>query len=400
MKIDPADLRTLCMRDPWREPSRMSRRMPACLLSLLVVVTSAHADLGPYVREWSVPSNPYGIREDATGSIWVAFALENVIRKYSPTGELLFEMGSSGTGPGEFDQPSDIVFSSSGDFFVADYVNHRIQKFAPVSTYITEWNIPAVRAPFIAIDDEDVLYVTDFSAGSGGQPPGRVWKFDSSGTPLTSWVAGSGLVANGIVFHGGSLYVVTYSDGKVWHYDPDGNLLGDFTPAFAIGSQQMAVDSCGRLHLAAEMDHLVSSFRITGDSLGTTGSQGSGPGQFMNPNGITVAKNGEIYVADGANERIQVFAGNATCSDAGRIAFASERDGDFEIYTMNPDGTGVVQLTDNTASDRYPAWSADGTKIAFSSDRDGDEEIHVMCADGTGQIQLTFNTIVDYIATC
>lgn len=40
---------------------------------------------------------------------------------------------------------------------------------------------------------------------------------------------------------------------------------------------------------------------------------------------------------------------------------------DFEIFTMNPDGTAVTQLTDNTAYDSSPAFSADGTKIAFMS---------------------------------
>ncbi|MGB6681465.1 MAG: hypothetical protein WBF08_09120, partial [Candidatus Bathyarchaeia archaeon] len=49
----------------------------------------------------------------------------------------------------------------------------------------------------------------------------------------------------------------------------------------------------------------------------------------------------------------------------GKIAFMSYRDGDGEIFVMNPDGTGVTQLTFNTVSDAFPAWSADGSKIVF-----------------------------------
>ena len=74
---------------------------------------------------------------------------------------------------------------------------------------------------------------------------------------------------------------------------------------------------------------------------------------------------------------------------ATRIAFASKRDGDYEIFTMNMDGSGLAQLTNNTKDDVYPAWSPDGTKIAFQSYRDGNPEIYVMNADGSHQTRLT-----------
>ena len=78
-----------------------------------------------------------------------------------------------------------------------------------------------------------------------------------------------------------------------------------------------------------------------------------------------------------------------------RIAFASNRDGNFEIYVMNADGSGVTQLTNNSAFAGSPAWSPDGRRIAFNSYRDGDHEIYVMNADGSGVIQLTHNSVAD-----
>jgi Tol biopolymer transport system component len=75
-----------------------------------------------------------------------------------------------------------------------------------------------------------------------------------------------------------------------------------------------------------------------------------------------------------------------------RIAFASDRDGDFEIYVMNAGGSGQTQLTDNDVFDAYPAWSPDRTKIAFASKSDDIPptlQIYVMNADGTGLIKLT-----------
>jgi len=52
---------------------------------------------------------------------------------------------------------------------------------------------------------------------------------------------------------------------------------------------------------------------------------------------------------------------------------------------MDLDGTNLQQLTDNDDFDSSPAWSPDGNRITFMSDRNGDYEIFVMDADGTNQ---------------
>ncbi|MGH7630419.1 MAG: TolB family protein [Gemmatimonadales bacterium] len=75
-----------------------------------------------------------------------------------------------------------------------------------------------------------------------------------------------------------------------------------------------------------------------------------------------------------------------------RIAFATDRDGNFEIYAMNPDGTGLTRVTDHPARDVDPDWSPDGSRIVFESDRDQQPEysdIYMMNADGTGLTRLT-----------
>jgi Tol biopolymer transport system component len=56
---------------------------------------------------------------------------------------------------------------------------------------------------------------------------------------------------------------------------------------------------------------------------------------------------------------------------------------------MDPDGRTQRNLSNNKAVDSAPAWSPDGTLIAFHSDRDGNFEIYVMNADGTNQRRLT-----------
>ncbi len=74
--------------------------------------------------------------------------------------------------------------------------------------------------------------------------------------------------------------------------------------------------------------------------------------------------------------------------------------GDVEIFSMNPNGTGLKQLTFNEAVDIHPTLSPDGKKIAYTSfgtqtsNPEGDTEVYVMNAlDGTGQKNLTNNDV-------
>lgn len=71
-----------------------------------------------------------------------------------------------------------------------------------------------------------------------------------------------------------------------------------------------------------------------------------------------------------------------------RIAFMSNRDGNWEIYVVNGDGTGLVRLTHDSANDGLPAWSPDGRLIAFVSDQEGSWAVWVVNPDGSGRRKL------------
>jgi len=86
------------------------------------------------------------------------------------------------------------------------------------------------------------------------------------------------------------------------------------------------------------------------------------------------------------------------------IAFIRRIDGDFEVMTIHPDGTGLAQLTHTHGNEAHLAWSPDGEQLLFTSSRMGfkDEaiytgapqpygEIFVMRFDGTHIEQLTDN---------
>jgi dipeptidyl aminopeptidase/acylaminoacyl peptidase len=111
----------------------------------------------------------------------------------------------------------------------------------------------------------------------------------------------------------------------------------------------------------------------------------------------------EIYVmdADGSNQlRLTSDSGSdrypSWSPDGSQITFRSDRDGgDYEIFVMNADGSNQRNLTNNSDADSYPAWSPDGSAIAFGSDRDGDWEVYVMNANGSNVRRLTYDSALD-----
>jgi len=183
---------------------------------------------------------------------------------------------------------------------------------------------------------------------------------------------------------------------------------------------------CGRLHVA--LADGTGGLRYLDDATpGATGSWGSG-GRiaygfilYIDPGGIrtsapdgtpsTLMSGGEspdwspgsdrivlerngiaVINADGSglhNLTSAADSGPKWSPDGQKILFSSFRDGNYEIYVMNPDGTGQTNLTGNPAIDSHPIWSPDSKQIAFGSNRDGDANIYVMNRDGSGVIQVT-----------
>lgn len=122
------------------------------------------------------------------------------------------------------------------------------------------------------------------------------------------------------------------------------------------------------------------------------------------PDGSKVAISGfeDIWTvpADGTGTATPLVSGPGTnvapswSPDGRRLAFMSDRDGNFEVYVANADGSGPTRLTDNPLQDENPVWSPDGTKLAFDRRECAPRcvsNILTMNADGTDETPLTSN---------
>ena len=158
----------------------------------------------------------------------------------------------------------------SGNVYVADNANYRIQKFDSNGNYITQWGSGGIgdgqfNSPIgVAVDSSGNVYIADTLS--------RIEKFDSNGTFLAKW---------------GSWGI---GDGQF--KDPEG----------------VAVDSAGNVYVADWGNRRIQKFDSNGTFLAKWGSKGSGDGQFNSPIGVAVDSSGNVYVADSIDSRIQKFS--------------------------------------------------------------------------------------------
>lgn len=155
---------------------------------------------------------PRGIAIGPEGHVYVTDTGNKRVQVFDDQGNFLWEFG------GQLNEPVGIAISAAGEVFVADTWNRRVQVFSTQGEPLRQWNVPTwylhdlEEKPYLALDGEDNLYVTD-----GGHA--RVLVFDKDGAFLGSVGEGQGLL-----FPAG---VATSADG--WLYVTDahsGRALG------------------------------------------------------------------------------------------------------------------------------------------------------------------------------
>ncbi len=118
-------------------------------------------------------NGPTGVVVAPNGDIFVSEGhnpdSNNRVQKFSPDGEFLASFGGTGSAPGEFIVPHDIVMDSRGRLFVADRDNNRIQIFDQDGVYLDQWH-QFGRASGLYIASDDTLYVSDNQSNTARNP--------------------------------------------------------------------------------------------------------------------------------------------------------------------------------------------------------------------------------------
>ena len=110
----------------------------------------------------------YDLALDASGNVYVSephpfSSGSDQVQKFSPSGMLLATWGGSGTGPGQFHQPTGLTVDSKGDVFVVDADNNRVEEFSSSGHYLAKWSGPNPAFTFtskVVMDDHGTMFVS------------------------------------------------------------------------------------------------------------------------------------------------------------------------------------------------------------------------------------------------
>jgi DNA-binding beta-propeller fold protein YncE len=169
-------------------------------------------------------NRPTAVAVSPDGSFYVSDGYRNTrIMKFSADGRFLFQWGTKGTGPGQFDLPHWVTLDLAGKVYVADRENQRIQVFDASGHYLTEWAGKQLGRPYaIAIDHRGIAYVADGGDHPDAPPDRSGWVLvRADGTSLARFgrfgnYDGQFEMAHSIAVDAeGSVYVGDITGGRV-----------------------------------------------------------------------------------------------------------------------------------------------------------------------------------------
>lgn len=270
---------------------------------------------GKPVRK-SVFGHPFDIATDASGNVYVVDGARGRVQVLNPAGAPIRAFGEFGTKRGQMRAPTSIVLDAASDAYVADSSNDRVDVFSPTGHALYSWGKKGTQAgefnepAGVGLDATGNLYVAD----SRNE---RVVKLSAHGAALG--VFGGGGDCNPFcdperlaVAANGNIYVADARGASLFELDPQGKVLahiggqgsgpGQFNLPFGV-----SLDAKGNVYVADSGNNRIQEFSPDLKPVRQIGTRGIGPGQFGAPMRVLVRADGSMLVAEYANERIQLI---------------------------------------------------------------------------------------------
>ena len=374
---------------------------------------SGQSNLGWKLRSpTSVTTDPGGL--NLTSTTKYEESTGNVIETKTPAGSggdasvppaYALAFGSKGTGTGQFEGPQHDALDSSGNVWVADYGNHRVEEFSSAGVFklAVGWGVKDGKAEA----ETCTASCKPGIAGSGNaqfegpfgiavnQSSGNVYVSDSTGSRIEeissagAFVASFGTKGSGAGQLSSPQGVTIDSSGNVWVADAANSRVEEFSSAGVFklavgwgvkdgkaeaetctttcqagisgsGNGQLATPSAlafsgGNAYVIDYTNDRVEGYSSAGAYLSQFGSKGSATGQFEGPYDIaSEATTGDLYVADSANNRVQKL----TAAGAYLATFGAKgsENGQFLLPTgVTVSASGGVYVSDHN-NNRVQEW--------------------------------------------
>lgn len=344
---------------------------------------------------------PRGVNIDSNGDVYIADTFNHKIKKFDNNHVYKYStnIGIVNLEPAF---PCQVLPMGDGNFIVSDTGNSQLIKFNGYSTYASKnSNLGKLRT-----DDK----VFSGSAGAAVDPSGnvyitdslnhRVQKFDDSGNLLDKWGGNSGNGgpgAYGIYYWQfttpkqisydkkyDNLVIADTGNSRIQVFSKNGTWLRNFGYGHLLLPVGVCTTSSGYIYVADTGNNRIVKFNALGYFVGSWGSEGMGNGQFRQPSFISSDSQDNIYVVDRNNSRIQKFDknGNFITKWGTNGGFPLEDplenwgvgDGDlFLPIGITIDANDYVYVTDSS-NNRVQKFASDGTFIerwGYFSGEDG-----------------------------
>jgi DNA-binding beta-propeller fold protein YncE len=357
--------------------------------------------------------NPQGLAVTADGILLVADSDNNRIEGFLESGQYFAQFGSVGSALGDFNRPVGVAVDPAGNIFVSDRVNNRVEMFSSAGEPVLQFGATGAagerleQPEGLAVSQSDVVTVADpsekeilqfteeakpvFTADSPALAtvPGATYSyfFGASAVPTATYTLTGAPAWLSIDLPSGDLSGTVPSDTTSFSYSVvatnsiGSTTAGPFTVTVVVaggyilqfgsygtgngefdGIGQSATAADGDLYVVDRLNNRIEVFTSSGQYLSQFGTEGSGNGQLNAPVGIAFTSGGEIWVSDYGNDRMEEFSSQGTYLT--QFGAAGTAAGDFE----NPEGIAVDQTTNDvyvadTSNNRVQEFSAAGAFI-------------------------------------